>query len=97
MLFRSHDEVLRQRTGKLCFRLISDDHNRRLLIELGVFLVERATGLFGDGGVDTAAETFVGGDDDEELAFGGAFGWGVFEDLCSNQSVDATRREGECE
>ena len=42
---------------------------------------ECLSGGFGDGGVDTAAETFIGGDDEEELVGRGCVGGGVLKDL----------------
>ncbi|KAI3482311.1 hypothetical protein L1887_55072 [Cichorium endivia] len=49
----------------------------------GTELLELGLGALCDGGVDTAAQTLVGGDDDEELAATlGSDGLGVLEDLC---------------
>lgn len=38
------------------------------MIKAGVLLGKNATSGFGDGGVDTTAETLVGRNDDEQLA-----------------------------
>ena len=55
-----------------------------------------ATGELGDGGMDTAAETFVGRDNDEQFALGWAIHFGVLEHLykgCYETASPDTKRD----
>jgi hypothetical protein len=58
-LIEGERQVLSNGTRKLSFRLVTNDHNRRIFLHGMFCILQRATGSFGDGGVDTAAEAFV--------------------------------------
>jgi len=88
-LVKRHDEVFSEDTGKLGFGFVSDNHDGRVCFDSGAgkrgFLVvgNGTTRGFGDGRMDTTAETLVGGDDEEEFATtGGGFFFDGFKDFC---------------
>lgn len=83
-------QLLRDRSAKLGLALVSHNHDGILGVS-GFVLLDGSAGGFGDGGVDTAAETLVGGDDDVEL-FAAIFrgGFGLLEHLCKRMRRKAS-------
>lgn len=102
-LVEGERDVLGERAAELGLGLFAEDDDGGALGGVGVAgggtdLVELGLGALCDGGVDTAAETLVGGDDDEELAATlGSDGLGVLEDLCgASRSGEGGDVELEC-
>ena len=69
-LVESESEVLAERTGELRLGLVANNHDGRVGIDGVLSVRDRTAGGFRDRGVNTTAETLVGGHDDEEFALG---------------------------